>query len=92
MSAEHRTTAIDRILALRRVLGTQPNAADLAPLAEECGHLVSAVQAFHMEAIRFRMYGLDRQMKSGVHILPREAMVLLEEARAALAAAGFRTK
>ncbi len=92
MSAEHRTTAIDRILALRRLLGAQQNAADLAPLVDECGHLVSAVQAFHMEAIRFRMYGLNRQMKSGGHTLPREAVALLDEARTALEAAGFQTK
>ena len=91
VSAEHRATAIDRILALRRLLGAQPNAADLASLVDECGHLVSAVQAFHMEAIRFRMYGLNRQMKSG-QTLPREAVALLDEARTALEAAGFQTK
>lgn len=92
MSAEHQATAIDRILALQRLLGTQPDAADLAPLIEECGHLVSAVQAFHMEAIRFRMYGLGRQMKTGGHAVPREAVALLDQARTALEAAGFRTK
>ena len=92
MSAEHRATAIDRIEALGRLLESQANAADLAPLVEECGHLVSAVRAFHMEAIRFRMYGLNRQMHSGGHTLPREAVALLDEARAALEAAGFATK
>lgn len=92
MSAEHRATAIDRIEALGRLLESQANAADLAPLVEECGHLVSAVRAFHMEAIRFRMYGLNRRMNSGGHTLPREAVALLDEARAALEAAGFATK
>ena len=92
VSAEQRTTAIDRILALRRLLGAQPNAADLAPLVEECGHLLSAVQAFHMEAIRFRMYGLTRQLTRLDPAAPREVAALLDEARTALEAAGFRTK
>ena len=83
---------MDRIEALRRLLDAQPNAADLAPLSEECAHLVSAVRAFHMEAIRFRMYGLNRQMKTGGYTLPREAVALLDEARTALEAAGFQTK
>ena len=83
---------MERIEALRRLLDAQPNAADLAPLSEECAHLVSAVQAFHMEAIRFRMYGLNRQMKTRGHVVPREAAALLDEARAALEAAGFQTK
>ncbi len=92
MSAEHRATAIDRIATLRRLLDGQPNASDLAPLVDECEHLANAVQAFHMEAIRFRMYGLNRQMKSGGHTLPYEALALLDEAREALEAAGFRTR
>ena len=84
--------AIDRIATLRRLLDGQPNASDLAPLVDECEHLVNAVQAFHMEAIRFRMYGLSRQMKSGGHTLPHEALALLAEVREALEAAGFRTR
>ena len=83
---------MERIEALRRLLDAQPNAADLAPLSEECAHLVSAVRAFHMEAIRFRMYGLNRQMKGSGYTLPREAAALLDEARTALEAAGFQTK
>ena len=74
------------------MLAAQSNAKDLAPLVEECGHLVDAVQAFHMEAIRFRMYGLNRQMHGGDHAVSREALALFDEARAALEAAGFRTR
>ena len=92
VSAEHRATAIDRILALQRLLGAQPTAEELAALVGECGHLVRAVQAFHMEAIRFRMYGLTRQLKRLEPPAPREAVVLLDEARTALEAAGFQTK
>ena len=36
--------------------------------------------------------GDARQMNSGGHTLPREAVALLDEARAALEAAGFATK
>ena len=92
MSTEQRATAVDRIVALQRVLGAQANAEDLAPLVAECGHLVSAVQAFHMEAIRFRMYGLTRRLTRLEPPAPREAVALLDEARTALEAAGFRTK
>lgn len=92
MSAEHRATAIDRIAALQRLLGALPNAGDLAPLVDECGHLISAVQAFHMEAIRFRMYGLTRGLMRLDPAAPPEAVALLDEARAVLEAAGFATK
>ena len=92
MSAEHRLTAIERIATLRHLLEAQPNASELAPFVEECEHLESAIQAFHMEAIRFRMFGLNRQMKSGDHTLPGEALTLLDEAREALETAGFRVK
>lgn len=92
MSAEDQATAVERIETLRRLLEAQPDAADLAPLTEECAHLVSAVRAFHMEAIRFRMYGLHRQLTRGAHTAPPEALALLDEARTALETAGFKTK
>lgn len=92
MSAEDQATAVERIETLQRLLEAQPDAANLAPLIEECAHLVSAVRAFHMEAIRFRMYGLHRQLTRGAHTLPAEALALLDEARTALEAAGFKTK
>lgn len=92
MSAEDQATAVERIETLRRLLEAQPDAADLAPLIEECAHLVSAVRAFHMEAIRFRIYGLHRQLTHGAHPAPPEALALIDEARTALEAAGFKTR
>ena len=92
MSAEDQATAVERIETLRRLLEAQPNAAALASQIEECEHLVSAVRAFHMEAIRFRMYGLSRQLTSGAHAVPPETVALIDEARTALEAAGFKTK
>ena len=92
MSAENQATAVERIETLQRLLEAQPHAADLAPLIEECVHLVSAVRAFHMEAIRFRMYGLNHQLTRGVRKAPAEALALLDEARTALEAAGFKTR
>ena len=90
LSEEHRARAIDRIEALRRLLVAQPQA-DAAPLAEECEHLLRAVRASHMEAIRFRVYGITRGLSRLDPAAPREAAALLDEARAAIEAAGFRT-
>jgi hypothetical protein len=61
-------------------------------LAEECDALIRAVEAFHMEAIRFRMYGLQRQLASGKHSVPEDTRRLVDEIREALQKAGFQIK
>ena len=60
-------------------------------MVEECEQLIRAVETFHMEAIRFRVYGLRQQLTSGTHEVPEQAGRLIENAREALQAAGFQT-
>jgi hypothetical protein len=53
-------------------------------------HLHRAVTAFHLEAIRFRMYSLDRALKQ--HEAPAEILATFDAVRADLEAAGFSTR
>ena len=45
-----------------------------------------------MEAIRFRMFGLSRQLELSSDSVPEDAKKIFEEAREALQAAGFLTR
>jgi hypothetical protein len=65
---------------------------DSAKILEECEALARAVDAFHMEGIRFRIYNVDRLLVQHASSLPAEARPLLEEARRHLEAAGFHTR
>ena len=62
-----------------------------AALVEECDALVRAINAFHMEGIRFRIYNVDRLVNHGTSA-PAGASALLEDARRHLEAAGFHTR
>ncbi len=59
-------------------------------MIEETQALRRAVAAFHMEAIRFRMYTVDRLIKEAGD--PGATRERLEELRHALEAAGFHTR
>ena len=61
-------------------------------LLQECGALAIAIRAFHMEAIRFRMFNVDRAIAKGGLILPDEARRAFGEVRTHLEAAGFHTR
>ena len=91
-SDENRGIAIRRLEALRNTLTTAPNTAELIPLIDECEALMSAVQTFHMEVTRFRMYNLWRQLTNHGQRVPAAVNALFDEERAALEAAGFPTK
>ena len=86
MTSDHRTAAIDHLRALRERLGS--GSADPSA-AEECEHLIRAVEAFHMEGARFRMYGLRRRLTAGGSPASDEMLQLLDAAGNALRAAGF---
>ena len=89
MTADQRATALARL----RELGECLRAAGGAPgAAEDCEQLIRAVEAFHPEGVRFRMYGLRRQLTADGGEVPAAAIPLLEAARDALQAAGFRTR
>ena len=86
MAADQREAAIDSLRALRGRLGG--GSADPAA-AEECEHLIRAVEAFHMEGVRFRMHGLRRRLTAAGSPDSSEALQLLDAAAGALRAAGF---
>jgi hypothetical protein len=65
---------------------------DGAAARQQCEHLARAIDSFHMEAIRFRMFTVDRMVSNGEVALDADGLRLLEELKAALEAAGFHTK
>jgi hypothetical protein len=91
MSTDHRQTAKAHVDALISTLQRHPEPGAVAPLIEECEALSRAIGAFHMEAIRFRIYNVDRfvRKQSG---LPPEVGTLVAETRRELEAAGFHTR
>ena len=68
------------------VLGTNPDSDQLIQSAEA---LRRAVAAFHMEAIRFRMYSVDRLL---IRQADADCSRLFGEVRSALETAGFHTR
>jgi hypothetical protein len=57
---------------------------------EDVQALRRAVDAFHMEGIRFRMYSVDRDLRQGIDT--PETRRLYETVRDVLEAAGFHTR
>jgi hypothetical protein len=78
---------LDELLALLKK--ERPNA-DLPKLIEDVEALHRAVAAFHMEAIRFRMYSVDRALKHDGDA--GAAQALFDELRQSLEEAGFHTR
>jgi len=91
-SDDDRGRAVQYLQALQQVLKEAPNASEITSLGEECESLITAVKAFHMEAIRFRMYNIRRQLVSSEQVAPAQATELFGNAQDALEAAGFQTK
>ena len=92
MTADPRATALARLRELGECLRTPGAAPAAAGAAEDCEHLIRAVEAFHPEGVRFRLYGLHRRLTADDGEVPAAAIPLLEAAREALQAAGFRTR
>ena len=92
MSVDPRLTALDRLRALCARLQTLTGTVGVPKLVEDCHHLIRAVETFHMEAIRFRMYGLRRGLTSDGVDVSDETTKILEEAQDALEAAGFKIR
>ncbi len=91
-SDDDRERAVQHLQALQQVLKEAPNASEITSLGEECESLITAVKAFHMEAIRFRMYNIRRQLARSEQVAPAQATELFGNAQDALEAAGFQTK
>ena len=86
---EKTAPALARIDALLPALARLPESPDRRPLIEDADALQRAVAAFHMEAIRFRMFSVDRLLKQ---IGDEGTTKLFDEVRHALEAAGFHTR
>jgi hypothetical protein len=90
-TTDHRLAARDRILAIISTLEAFPGTT-FAPLIDECRSLARAIEAFHMEGIRFRMFNVDRWMSRADASIPAEVRHLFGQARESLEAAGFHTR
>jgi hypothetical protein len=89
---EPRAQARAQLRQLLQIFRDHPDAQAVAPLIELAEQLDRAIASFHMEAIRFRMYTLGRQLHRPDVPLPGEAQALYEAVRHSLEAAGFQTR
>jgi hypothetical protein len=88
--SQRTAAAIAKLDELAAALERTPGAPHHEHLMEDVQALRRAVASFLMEAIRFRMYSVDRDLKAnGDAPEPRR---LYEELRAALEEAGFHTR
>jgi hypothetical protein len=89
MSSDKTVSALARIDAFLPALARLPDTPERRKLIEETDALRRAVAAFHMEAIRFRMFSVDRLLKETGD---EGATKLFDDVRHALEAAGFHTR
>jgi hypothetical protein len=88
--SERTAASLATIDLLLPKLNALPASASRDQIIEEAEALRRAVAAFHLEAIRFRIYNVDRQLKLAGD--PGETRGLLERLRHDLEAAGFHTR
>lgn len=91
-TADPRKAAIDRMKELIALIQDQPAGDARAALLDECEALVRAIEAFHMEGIRFRAYNVDRLLHKGGLPLPAAAGEAFSRMRHHLEEAGFHTR
>jgi hypothetical protein len=91
-TTDPRKAAVSRVQDLIALVKQQPASDAQARLLEECDGLARAIDAFHMEGIRFRAYNVDRLLKKGGVPLPPEAGEAFNQMRQHLEAAGFHTR
>ena len=91
MATDSRQAASAKIAELLTLLKAHAGPGT-AGLIEEAEALARAVSAFHMEGIRFRMFNVDRAVRSAAAEVPPGTAALLEEVRHHLEAAGFHTR
>jgi len=88
--SEKTAPALAKLDALLPALKSLPAAEQQSELIEAAEALRRAVAAFHMEAIRFRMFSVDRLLKRTGDDAGSRA--LFDELRHELEAAGFHTR
>jgi hypothetical protein len=89
---DHRQAAEASLKALVSDVEVQPRSAALDAFLDECAALAVAIRAFHMEAIRFRMFNVDRAINRGGITLTDDARKAFADVRRHLEAAGFHTR
>ncbi len=89
---DHRKAAEDRLQTLVKSVEGQPRTDDMTRFLEECEALAVAIRAFHMEAIRFRMFNVDRMIQKGVVPIGDDARAAFLDVRRHLESAGFHTR
>ncbi len=87
--SEKTTPALEKLDALIPAIERLPDSQERRQLMDETAALRRAVAAFHMEAIRFRMFAVDRLLKQAGDDGSRQTF---DELRHALEAAGFHTR
>jgi hypothetical protein len=87
-----RKAAVGRVQELIAIVKQQPASEAQAQLLEECEALARAIDAFHMEGIRFRAYNVDRLLHKGGVPLPPDADEAFKQMRQYLEEAGFHTR
>ena len=80
------------MLALIELITSGPAADTLATLTDECRALARAIEAFHMEGIRFRMFNVERFLARADMPVPAGAPALFLAAREELESAGLHTR
>ena len=88
---DHRKAADEHLELLIADVQAQPQSASRDAFLEECAALRLAIRAFHMEGIRFRMFNVDRLIRSGFAISD-DARRAFGDVRRELEAAGFHTR
>jgi hypothetical protein len=91
-SQDPRKAALARITELVTIVQQQPPGQERDRLLEECEALGRAIDAFHMEGIRFRAYNVDRLIHKGGLTLPPAASEAFGQLRHHLEEAGFHTR
>ena len=89
---DHREAARRHVRALIGLLGPQAAPDAVRPIVDELESLERAIAAFHLEAIRFRMFNVDRLLSRGSPAVPDEVKRLFADTRHELEAAGFHTR
>ncbi len=87
-----REAARIHLLEFLRILRSFPDPHQVSKPVYESEQLEKALQAFHMEAIRFRIYSLDRFVNDRNSVATAEARQTFGELKKALEAAGFQTR
>jgi hypothetical protein len=91
-SIDHRQAAEDHLQSLVTEVQAQPQSTARDAFLDECAALAIAIRAFHMEAIRFRMFNVDRMIAKNVLTLSDDGRRAFGTVRGELEAAGFHTR